>query len=75
MKLGANYKYMGTLMLIGLTTFQIGDQLMVSWFLLEIMLLVRIIKNNQLLHYQTQKVQYIDVVMVVVKWFGYENYF
>jgi hypothetical protein len=74
MKPGANYKYMGTLMLIGLTTFQIGDRLMVSWFLLEIMLLVRIIKNNQLLHYQTQKVQYIDVIMVVVKWFGYEDY-
>jgi len=46
MKPGANYKYMGTLMLIGLTTFQIGDRLMVSWFLLEIMLLVRIIKKT-----------------------------
>jgi hypothetical protein len=55
MRARANYKYMGTLTLIGLTTFQIGDRLMVSWFFLEIMLLVRAIKNNQQLHCQTQR--------------------
>ncbi len=32
MKLGANYKYMDTRMLIGLTMFQIKDQLVVSFF-------------------------------------------
>jgi hypothetical protein len=47
MKPGTNYKYMGTLMLIGLTTFQIGDWLMVSRLFLEIVLLVKTIKTNQ----------------------------
>jgi hypothetical protein len=42
-------------MLIGLTMFQIEDQLMVSCFLLEVVLLVRAVRNNQHLHYQSQK--------------------
>ncbi len=65
---------MGTLMLIGLTTFQIGDQVMVSYFFLEIVLLVKVIKKP-IIALSNTKVQYISVVMVVVKWFGYENYF
>jgi len=52
MKLRANYKYMDTRMLIGLVMFQIEDQPVVSCFLLEVVLLVGIIRNNQQLHYQ-----------------------
>jgi len=52
MKLRASYKYMDTRMLIGLTMFQIEDRLMVSCFLLEVVLLVGIVRNNQQLHYQ-----------------------
>jgi hypothetical protein len=37
---------------IGLAMFQIEDQLMVSCFLLEVLLLVRAVRNNQQLHYQ-----------------------
>ncbi len=51
MKLRANYKYMDTWMLIGLTIFQIEDQPVVSCFLLEVVLLVGIVRNNQQLHY------------------------
>jgi len=55
MKPRANYKYMDTQMLIGMTMFQIKDQLVVSCFLSEMMLLVREVRNNQQLHYQTQR--------------------
>jgi len=43
----ANYKYMDTRMLIRLAMFQIEDQPMVSCFLLEVVLLVRAVRNNQ----------------------------
>jgi hypothetical protein len=46
MKPKANYKYMDTQMLIRLVMFQIGDQLMVSCFLLETVLLVGVARNN-----------------------------
>jgi hypothetical protein len=46
---------MDTRMLIGLAMFQIEDQPVVSCFLLEVVLLVRAIRNNQQLHYQAQK--------------------
>ncbi len=55
MKLRASYKYMDTRMLIGLTMFQIEDQPVVSCFLLEVVLLVGVLKNNQQLHYQARK--------------------
>ncbi len=55
MKPRASYKYMDTRMLIGLAMFQIEDQPVVSCFLLEVVLLVRAIRNNQQLHYQAQK--------------------
>jgi hypothetical protein len=55
MKPIASYKYMDTRMLIGLAMFQIEDQPMVSCFLLEVMLLVRAVRNNQQLHYQARK--------------------
>ncbi len=48
----SNYKYMDTHMLIGLAMFQIENQLVVSCFLLEVVLLVGALKNNQQLHYQ-----------------------
>ncbi len=47
MKPKANSKYMDTWMLIGLTMFQIEDQLVVSCFLLEVVLLIGAIRNNQ----------------------------
>ncbi len=52
MKPIANYKYMDTRMLIRLAMFQIKDQPMVSCFLLEVVLLVGVVRNNQQLHYQ-----------------------
>jgi hypothetical protein len=52
MKLRASYKYMDTWMLIRLAMFLIEDRPMVSCFLLEVVLLVRAIRNNQQLHYQ-----------------------
>ncbi len=55
MKPKANYKYMDTKMLIGLVMFQIEDQLVVSCFLLEVVLLVGAIRNNQQLHYQARR--------------------
>ncbi len=55
MKPKANYKYMDTQMLIGLVMFQIEDQLVVSCFLLEVVLLVGAIRNNQQLHYQARR--------------------
>jgi len=55
MKPKASYKYMDTRMLIGLAMFQIEDQLVVSCFLLEVVLLVGAIKNNQHLHYQARR--------------------
>jgi hypothetical protein len=55
MKPRANYKYMDTRMLIGLVMFEIKDQPVVSCFLLKVMLLVGVVKNNQQLHYQTQR--------------------
>jgi len=55
MKLIASYKYMDTRMLIGLAMFQIKNQPMVSCFLLEVMLLVKAVRNNQQLHYQVWK--------------------
>ncbi len=51
----ASYKYIDTQMLIGLTMFQIKDQLVVSCFLLEVVLLVGAVKNNQQLHYQARR--------------------
>ncbi len=58
MKLRASYKYMDTRMLIGLTMFHIEDQLMVSCFLLEVVLLVGVVRNNQQLHYQAREQNY-----------------
>ncbi len=55
MKPRASYKYMDTRMLIGLAMFQIEDQLVVSCFLLEVVLLVGAVRNNQQLHYQARK--------------------
>ncbi len=55
MKPKASYKYMDTRMLVGLAMFQIEDQPVVSCFLLEVVLLVRVVRNNQQLHYQTRK--------------------
>jgi hypothetical protein len=52
MKPKASYKYMDTRMLIRLAMFQIEDQLVVSCFLLEVVLLVGVVRNNQQLHYQ-----------------------
>jgi len=46
---------MDTWMLIGLAMFQIKDQLVVSCFLLEVVLLVGAVRNNQQLHYQVRK--------------------
>jgi hypothetical protein len=46
---------MDTRMLIGLAMFQIEDQLVVSCFLLEVVLLVGAVRNNQQLHYQARK--------------------
>jgi len=55
MKPRASYKYMDTRMLIGLAMFQIEDQLVVSCFLLEVVLLIGAIRNNQQLHYQARR--------------------
>ncbi len=52
MKPRANYKYMDTQMLIGLTMFQIEDKPVVSCFFLEVVLLIGVVRNNQQLHYQ-----------------------
>jgi len=46
---------MDTQMLIRLAMFQIKDQLVVSCFLLEVVLLVGAVRNNQQLHYQARK--------------------
>jgi hypothetical protein len=46
---------MDTRMLIGLAMFQIKDQPVVSCFLLEVMLLVGVVRNNQQFHYQARK--------------------
>jgi hypothetical protein len=46
---------MDTRVLIGLAMFQIEDQLMVSCFLLELVLLVEVVRNNQHLHYQAHR--------------------
>ncbi len=46
MKLRANYKYMDTWMPIGLAMVQIEDQLVVSCFLLEVVLLVGAVKTT-----------------------------
>jgi len=42
-------------MLIGLAMFQIEDQPVVSCFFLEVVLLIRAVRNNQQLHYQARK--------------------
>jgi len=55
MKPKASYKYMDTRMLIRLAIFQIEDQLVVSCFFLEVVLLVGTVRNNQQLHYQAQR--------------------
>jgi hypothetical protein len=55
MKPKANEKYMDTRMLIRLAMFQIKNRLVVSCFLLEMVLLVRAVRNNQQLHYQARK--------------------
>ncbi len=46
---------MDTRMLIRLTMFHIEDQLVVSCFLLEVVMLVGAVRNNQQLHYQARK--------------------
>jgi len=46
MKPKASYKYMDTWMLIRLAMFRIEDQPMVSCFLLEVVLLIRVVRNN-----------------------------
>jgi hypothetical protein len=46
---------MDTRMLIRLAMFQIEDRPVVSCFLLEVVLLVGVVRNNQHLHYQTQR--------------------
>ncbi len=55
MKPGASYKYMDTQMLIGLAMVQIDDQPVVSCFLLEVVMLIGVVKNNQQLHSEAQK--------------------
>jgi hypothetical protein len=50
-----SYKYMDTHMLIGLAMFQIEDQPVVSYFTLEVVLLVGAVRNNQQLHYQARR--------------------
>ena len=55
MKPRTSYKYMDTRMLIRLAMVQIEDQPVVSCFLLEVVLLVGVVKNNQQLHYQAWK--------------------
>ncbi len=55
MKPRVSYKYMDIWMLIGLVMFQIKNQPVVSCFLLEMVLLVGVIKNNPQLHYQALK--------------------
>ncbi len=52
MKPITSYKYMDTWMLIGLVMFQIGYQPVVSRFLLEVLMLVGVTRNNQQLHNQ-----------------------
>jgi hypothetical protein len=47
MKPKASYKYMDTRMLIRLVMFQIKDRLVVSCFLLEVVLLIGVVRNNQ----------------------------
>jgi len=47
MKPIASYKYMDTQMLIMLAMFHIKNQLMVSCFLLEVVMLVGTVRNNQ----------------------------
>jgi len=47
MKQRISYKYMDTRMLIGLAMFQIEDRPVVSCFLLEVVMLVRAVRNNQ----------------------------
>jgi hypothetical protein len=46
MKPKASYKYMNTRMLIGLAMFRIEDQLVVSCFPLEVVLLVGVVKKT-----------------------------
>ncbi len=57
MKPKASYKYMDTRMLIGLAMFQIEDRPrpVVSCFLLEVVLLIGVVRNNQQLHYQARR--------------------
>jgi len=55
MKPRASYKYMDTRMVIELTMFQIEDQPVVPCFLLEVVLLVGVVRNNQQLHYQARR--------------------
>jgi hypothetical protein len=55
MKPRTSYKYMDTRMLIGLVMFQIEDRLVVSCFILGVVLLVEVVKNNQQLHYQARR--------------------
>jgi hypothetical protein len=52
MKPRASYKYMDTQMLIRLAMFRIEDQLVVSCFLLEVVMLVGAVRNNQQLHFK-----------------------
>jgi hypothetical protein len=54
MKPTASYTYMDTRMLIRLVMFQIEDRPMVSCFLLEVVLLVRTVRNT-IKHYQAQR--------------------
>jgi hypothetical protein len=51
MKPKASYKYVDTRMLIKLAMFRIEDQPVVSFFFSEVVLLVRVVRNDQQLHY------------------------
>ncbi len=46
---------MDTRMVIELAMFQIEDQPVVPCFLLEVVLLVGVVRNNQQLHYQARR--------------------
>ncbi len=64
MKPRASYKYMDTQMLIGLAIFQIEDWLVVSCFLLEVVMLVGIVRNNQQVALLNTKVEYKGAIIV-----------
>ncbi len=74
MKPIASYKYMDTRMLIGLTMFQMEDQLVVSCFLLEVVLLVRAVKKtNSCIIKHGNRISLLEIchfATVVCNWFS-----